>query len=440
MDTTNDLPNRWTDIGKMIKRNGPFASPDFVPDTKTTPTIMNGLQNDFKVLVIGAGGLGCEILKNLALSGFKNIDVIDMDTIDVSNLNRQFLFRRKDVGKSKAEVAAAFINSRITGCNVTPYKCRIQDKDDDYYRQFKVVIAGLDSIEARRWINGQLVNLVVCDDGNIDPETVIPLIDGGTEGFKGQARVILPKITSCFECSIDAFPPPTTYAVCTIANTPRLPEHCIQWALMFGLEDAKLPKPFDPKQFDNDNPLHMNWVFETAKKRAEDHNITGVTYKLTQGVSKNIIPAIASTNAIIAAACCNEAFKFCTDSSGFLNNYMMYNGLNGVYTYTFEYEQKEGCAVCGTNVSTFDISPSTTLEVFMEKLMEDPRFQFKKPSLRSNGRNLYMQGTVLNAATKPNLTKTLQELEVLDDDEITITDPALPGIACRIKVHYLQDN
>ena len=49
-------------------------------------------------------------------------------------------------------------------------------------------------------------------------------------GFKGQARVILPTITSCYECSLDMLNKPTAFPICTIANTPRLPEHCIEWA------------------------------------------------------------------------------------------------------------------------------------------------------------------------------------------------------------------
>jgi ubiquitin-activating enzyme E1 C len=82
----------------MLRRPGPYT-PDFFDGlevcsfTTAADTQAHRSLATYKILVIGAGGLGCEILKNLALSGFKDIDVIDMDTIDVSNLNRQFLFR-----------------------------------------------------------------------------------------------------------------------------------------------------------------------------------------------------------------------------------------------------------------------------------------------------------------------------------------------------------
>ena len=99
-------------MDKLLLTRGHFCHPsDFV---EYHPSELADRKADFfqvvKVLVVGAGGLGCENVKNLAMMGFVNIHIIDMDTINASHLNRQFLYRASDVGKFKAEVAAAFVN------------------------------------------------------------------------------------------------------------------------------------------------------------------------------------------------------------------------------------------------------------------------------------------------------------------------------------------
>ncbi|KAJ5613258.1 hypothetical protein N7510_006452 [Penicillium lagena] len=405
-----DPQARWTYLYKALSKNGPLTDEDWEFGPETIATLESS-----KILVIGAGGLGCEILKNLALSGFKDIHVIDMDTIDISNLNRQFLFRQADIGKPKAEVAAAFVEKRVKGVKITPYVGKIQDKDEDYYMQFKIVICGLDSIEARRWINSTLIAMVDMEN----PESLKPLVDGGTEGFKGQSRVILPTLSSCIECQLDMHAPRPAVPLCTIATIPRQPQHCIEWAYQIAWQEKRKDEPFD-----SDDMEHISWVYNAALARGQQFHIHGVTFQMTQGVVKNIIPAIASTNAVIAASTTSEVLKIAASCNPYLDNYMMYAGEEGVYTYTFQAEKKPDCPVCGNLARKMEVDPDVTLGDFIESLGERAEAQLKKPSMRTEEKTLYQRfPPQLEEQTRPNLQLKLRDL-VADGQEIAVSDPA----------------
>jgi len=390
--------------------------------------------------VVGAGGLGCELLKDLALSGFGKIDVIDMDTIDVSNLNRQFLFRKADVGRPKATVAAEFIMKRVSGVTVEAHFCPIQDKPADWYRQFQVIVMGLDSIEARRWLNAMACSLVTfevdMETGQRKPDltSVIPLVDGGTEGFSGHVRVMYPCVSGCFECTLNLFPPQQAVPLCTIAETPRNAAHCILYAHLI-----EAPKQFGDEKQDKDDPDYQRWVFQRAEERAAQFNIPGVTLMHTQGVIKNIIPAIASTNAIVAAACANEVFKVLTNCAAYVNNNLMYIGGQGVYAPTFRYERSPECIVCGAGVQV-EIAGSATLTQLLEQLAADPRLRLKTPSLRceagalQDDPTLYMRG-VLEEEYRPNLDKPLSQL-FADGSVLLVTDPSVPSPCIKVAVKF----
>ncbi|XP_047982588.1 NEDD8-activating enzyme E1 catalytic subunit isoform X2 [Salvia hispanica] len=357
-------PSRSRDLDKLLLRPGHLVGPNFEPGQE----LREDIKEYVKVLVVGAGGLGCELLKDLALTGFRNLDVIDMDRIEVTNLNRQFLFRLEDVGKPKAEVAAKRVMERVNGVNITPHFCRIEDKPLDFYSDFSIIVLGLDSIEARSYINEVACGFLEHDsDDNPREETVKPMVDGGTEGFKGHARIIIPGTTPCFECTIWLFPPQVKFPLCTLAETPRNAAHCIEYAHLIKWNEVHGRKSFDP-----DNPEDMQWVYSEAVQRAELFGIPGVTYSLTQGVVKNIIPAIASTNAIISAACALETLKIVSGCSKSLSNYLTYNGVEGLHIKVTEFEKDADCLVCGPGV-LIELEKSVTLKKFINQLEDHPR-------------------------------------------------------------------
>jgi len=392
---------RFDPLRAYLSRTSSLAHNDFEPNG----AILDFLRDDCRVLVVGAGGLGCEILKNLALLGFGRVDVIDMDTIDLSNLNRQFLFRQRDVGKPKATCAAEFIMKRVPSCRVTPHYCAIEEKDEDFYRQFTLIVTGLDSVKARRWINNMVYSLLTHDaEGNVTGG-IVPMVDGGTEGFKGNSRIICPTMTACLECNLDLYPKQVVYPLCTIATVPRQPEHCIEYVRQVAWEEES---PFGCV-VDGDNADHIMWIMNRAVARAEEFNIPTqpIDFRKTQGVVKNIIPAVASTNAVIAAQCSTEAFKLATTAFDNMADYTMFTQTEGVYSYTFKCERKDDCLVCGKTRKLLDIEQDSKLTKLLEKLKEGD-FQMSQPTLTAivNGatKTLYLEKI---EKTHENLTKTL---------------------------------
>ncbi|WJZ83643.1 hypothetical protein VitviT2T_003308 [Vitis vinifera] len=205
-----------------------------------------------KVLMVGAGGIGCELLKTLALSGFEDIHIIDMDTIEVSNLNRQFLFRQSHVGQSKAKVARDAVLRFRPHISITSYHANVKDPDFnvDFFKQFNVVLNGLDNLDARRHVN----RLCLASD--------VPLVESGTTGFLGQVTVHVKGKTECYECQPK--PTPKTYPVCTITSTPSKFVHCIVWA-----KDLLFAKLFGDKNQENDlNARSSNAA--SSSQQAED--------------------------------------------------------------------------------------------------------------------------------------------------------------------------
>uniref|UniRef100_A0AAX7VCY1 E1 ubiquitin-activating enzyme n=1 Tax=Astatotilapia calliptera TaxID=8154 RepID=A0AAX7VCY1_ASTCA len=188
-------------------------------------TKMQDLLAKQRYFLVGAGAIGCELLKNFAMIGLAagegEVIVTDMDTIEKSNLNRQFLFRPWDVTKMKSDTAAAAVKLMNPAIKITGHQNRVGPDteriyDDDFFESLDGVANALDNVDARMYMDRRCVYYRK------------PLLESGTLGTKGNVQVVIPFLTESYSSSQD--PPEKSIPICTLKNFPNAIEHTLQWA------------------------------------------------------------------------------------------------------------------------------------------------------------------------------------------------------------------
>ena len=176
------------------------------------------------MFLIGAGAIGCEYLKILALMGVATEDnckviVTDNDCIENSNLNRQFLFRKEHIGKSKSLIACQEVKKINSEFNCENYQIEVREEnenifDENFFKKQDFVLIAVDNVKARTYINNQ------CTLHSIK------LVECGTLGEQASSQLIIPFISDEYKGTEKN----TNFGVCTIRNLPSLIEHCIEWS------------------------------------------------------------------------------------------------------------------------------------------------------------------------------------------------------------------
>ncbi len=222
------------ELNEIIKRNS-MDSLNKIQNINVTSRLTNcvdvELVERFKktgIFVVGSGAIGCELLKNYAMLGIgeKNqIYVTDPDIIELSNLNRQFLFQEKHLRKPKSVVASAVcmqMNPNLTG-KITALVQKVEPKtenifsDDFLNDKIDIVTNALDNVAARRYVDSRCV------------KSRKPMLESGTLGAKGHVQVVIPMETETYGSQQDP-EDAKEVPMCTLKMFPEEPIHCVEWA------------------------------------------------------------------------------------------------------------------------------------------------------------------------------------------------------------------
>ena len=232
--------------------------------------------------VVGAGALGCEYLKGFALMGVSCgggvTTVTDDDNIEVSNLNRQFLFRKTNVGMSKSACAAQVAKGMNTAFNVVAKQDRVSPQNetiftDGFWDSLDVVVGAVDNVNARLYVDGRCVWY-----GKY-------LLESGTLGTKANVQIVVPNKTQSYGDSQD--PPEESIPMCTLKNFPHAIEHCIEWS-RDEFEGSFCDGPKEVLKFLDDPQKYLTHLPTVGNTHVQREKLETIKRILHSGTAANI--------------------------------------------------------------------------------------------------------------------------------------------------------
>ncbi|MEM3754795.1 MAG: ThiF family adenylyltransferase, partial [Candidatus Bathyarchaeia archaeon] len=167
------------------------------------------------VLLVGAGALGNEVAKNLAMLGVRNLTIVDHDKVELSNISRMIFFELKDLGKFKAESLAKNLTSKYPYINANFFNTRLEELPTSVYLNANVIVSGIDNLISRIFLS------------SICTRYGIPLVDAGLIGYQARIQVYLPPDGPCPICQL----PPLNYGELVNLRNPCDPQ----------IEENKIP-------------------------------------------------------------------------------------------------------------------------------------------------------------------------------------------------------
>ncbi len=300
------------------------------------------LVKNSRVLIVGVGGLGCEIAKNLAMLGVGQLDLIDLDIIEHSNLNRQILFTGAKIGEPKAVVAARKLKEINPNIIVNGYHTSLERLNPALYLAADVIVGGLDSMNARLNLNAQCIRFKK------------PLVDGGVSGYHGHVYTIFPYKNACYECNPLPVGESDEMAACTVVGIPRKRIHCLfKGDMAFKEKFDRDPNPKDVTD--------IKFIQKVANDLVNKHNFPP---EYTKDDIVKIIdrhdPGIITINAVISALQSHEVIKILHFKVGHkglgvpIKSYVIFNAITLKF-YHIEKPRNPECSQCGKKVRRVSI-------------------------------------------------------------------------------------